>query len=111
MDITEEIGNRIRSYRRDKKMSQEELAEVSNLHSSYIGQLERGIKTPSVDTIYKITKGLDVTMSDFLRNIETFDTEEETYAMKSYILIEQETHHDQRHLYEIIKNIIALKSK
>ena len=50
-------------------------------------------------------------MSDFLRNIETFDTEEETYAMKSYILIEQETHRDQRHLYEIIKNIIALKSK
>ncbi|WP_049945014.1 helix-turn-helix domain-containing protein [Butyrivibrio sp. AC2005] len=111
MDITEEIGNRIRFYRKDRKLSQEELAEMSDLHPSYIGQLERGIKTPSVDTIYRITKGLDVTMSDFLKNIETFDTDEDTWAMKSYLLIEQEKLGDQRHLYEIIKNIIALKSK
>ncbi|MCR5343437.1 MAG: helix-turn-helix domain-containing protein [Butyrivibrio sp.] len=111
MDITVEIGNRIRFYRKDRKLSQEELAEISELHPSYIGQLERGIKTPSVDTIYKITKGLDVTMSDFLKNIETFDTDEDTYAMKSYLLIEQENLSDQRHIYEIVKNIIALKNK
>jgi transcriptional regulator with XRE-family HTH domain len=111
MDITEEIGNRIRYYRKDRKLSQEELAEISGLHSSYIGQLERGIKSPSVDTIYKITKGLDVTMADFLRNIEMFDTDEDTYAMKSYLLIEQENESDQKHLYEIIKNIVAFKAK
>ncbi len=111
MDITVEIGNRIRFYRKDRKLSQEELAEISELHPSYIGQLERGVKTPSVDTIYKITKGLDVTMSDFLKNIETFDTDEDTYAMKSYLLIEQENLSDQRHIYEIVKNIIALKNK
>lgn len=109
MDITAEIGNRIKFYRKDRNLSQEQLAEMSDLHPSYIGQLERGIKTPSVDTIYKISKGLDVTMADFLKNIELLDTGEDTYAIKSYLLIEQEEASDQKHIYEIIKHIIAMK--
>lgn len=111
MDITAEIGNRIKFYRKDRNLSQEQLAEISELHPSYIGQLERGIKTPSIDTIYRITKGLDVSMSDFLKSIENVDTDEDTYAMKAYMLIEQEKASDQKHLYDIIKQIIAMRGK
>ncbi|WP_051204644.1 helix-turn-helix domain-containing protein [Butyrivibrio sp. VCD2006] len=111
MDITTEIGNRIRFHRKERKISQEELALQSELHPSYIGQLERGVKTPSIDTIYKITKSLDITMSDFLKNIETVDNAEDSYAMKTYLLIEQEPMHDQKNIYEIIKNILKLKGK
>ena len=111
MDITTEIGNRIRFYRKERKISQEELALQSDLHPSYIGQLERGTKTPSIDTIYKITKSLDITMSEFLKSIETIDTAEDSYAMKAYYLIEQESLNDQKSIYEIIKKILSLKSK
>lgn len=111
MDITAEIGNRIRFYRKERKISQEELALQSELHPSYIGQLERGVKTPSIDTIYKITKSLDITMSEFLKSIETVDNAEDSYAMKAYYLIEQENMHDQKHIYEIVKTILALKTK
>lgn len=109
MDITKEIGSRIRFHRKNKNLSQEELAGICNLHSSYIGQLERGIKTPSVDTVYRIVKSLDLTMADFLRNIENFDTKEDTFAMKSYMLIEKESLENQKRIYEIIKQIIEFK--
>lgn len=40
MDITQEVSARIRYYRNEKKISQEKLSEMSDLHPSYIGQLE-----------------------------------------------------------------------
>lgn len=51
MVVTQEIGNRIRYYRTLKEISQEKLSELSSLHPSYIGQLERGEKTPSIETL------------------------------------------------------------
>ncbi len=111
MDITTEIGNRIRFYRKERKISQEELALQSDLHPSYIGQLERGVKTPSINTVYKITKSLDISMSEFLGSIEAVDNSEDSYAMKTYYLIEQESLHDQKNIYEIVKSILALKGK
>ncbi len=110
MDITAEVGSRIRYHRKERKLSQEELAERSGLHPSYIGQLERGIKKPTIDSLYKITKGMDMSISDFLKDLEIVDKDSENFAVKSYLLIEQEQASDQRHLFEIIKQIIALKS-
>ena len=42
MNISYIIGERLRSYRRQKGWSQELLAEHADLHATYIGQLERG---------------------------------------------------------------------
>ena len=41
-DPTHIVGMRIKCFRVRKKFSQEKLAELSNLHMTYIGQLERG---------------------------------------------------------------------
>ncbi len=111
MDITAEIGSRIRHHRRERKLSQEKLAEKSGLHPSYIGQLERGEKKPTIDSLYKITKGMDLSVSDFLKDLEIVDGDPESFAVKSYLLIEQEQASDQRRLYEIIKRIIEFKGK
>ena len=109
MEITQEVGARIRYFRTEKKISQEKLSELSDLHPSYIGQLERGEKTPSVETIYKITQGLDMSLSDFFVNLESVaGKSDETYAMKSYKLIEYQPANDQRHLYNILNEIISM---
>jgi transcriptional regulator with XRE-family HTH domain len=42
MDITKKFGERIRQIRKQQKMSQNELAEKSALHRTYIGAVERG---------------------------------------------------------------------
>ncbi len=111
MNITEEVGSRIRHQRKRRKLSQEQLAEKSDLHPSYIGQLERGIKTPTIDTLYRITKGMNLSLSDFLKDLEIVDKGGENYAVKSYLLIEQINEADQKHLYEIVKHIMDMRRR
>lgn len=109
MDITQEVGARIRYYRTEKKISQEKLSEISSLHPSYIGQLERGEKTPSIETIYKITRGLDMSLTDFFHDFELVtDDYEETYALKAYRLIEYQPARTQKKLYNVINEILTI---
>ncbi|MCR4401338.1 MAG: helix-turn-helix domain-containing protein [Firmicutes bacterium] len=56
----EHTGGRIRRLRRLRRMTQEDLAELAGLHVSYVGQLERGQRTPSVKTLDAIAKALQV---------------------------------------------------
>ncbi len=105
MNISEEIGNRIRYQRKKRNLSQEELAEMSDLSTSFIGQLERGSKQPTIDSLYKITNSFGMSLSDFLRDIDYVYKDEDSYGIKSYVLIEQVHLSDQRHIYEIVKHI------
>lgn len=57
------VGERIRRFREEQNMSQEELAFESDIHSAYIGKIERGEKCPTIETLYKISKGLNIPIS------------------------------------------------
>lgn len=58
------FGLRIRELRHNRSISQEELAIKSNLHRTYISDIERGARNVSLDNIYKIAIALDVTLKD-----------------------------------------------
>ncbi|MGI2905496.1 helix-turn-helix domain-containing protein [Tolypothrix sp. VBCCA 56010] len=64
------LGLEIQRRRIHKGWSQEYLAEVTGLHRTYISQLERGLKSPSVRVLSHITQALSVTMSEFLQTVE-----------------------------------------
>jgi transcriptional regulator with XRE-family HTH domain len=53
------FGNAVRHFRAEAGFSQEELAFLANLHRTYISQLERGIKSPSLKVISQLAKGLN----------------------------------------------------
>ena len=55
-DIAKVIGQRIRNYRTQKGLSQEKLAELAGCHPTYIGQLERGEKNATLESVEKIRK-------------------------------------------------------
>ena len=44
-------------------MSQEDLALRAEINPAYFGQVERGLKCPTIDTLYKISKALDVSLA------------------------------------------------
>ena len=73
MILNKELGLRIRNYRKQKKLSQEQLAEMCGLHPTYIGQVERGEKNVTIESLYRITSALEISLSDLFQNIEFFE--------------------------------------
>jgi len=60
------IGRRVREARLKLGLTQERLAARANLHYSYIGQVERGNKVPSLKTLSKIAKALNLKVEDLI---------------------------------------------
>lgn len=54
------LGRKIKEARKAKKISQEKLAEILDIHVTYVSQLERGEKAPALDTLLRISKVLEV---------------------------------------------------
>lgn len=52
------FGRVISELRREARLSQEELADRCSLHRTYISQLERGLKSPSLATVEKLASTL-----------------------------------------------------
>ena len=75
--ISELIGARIRTLRASRKMSQEELALAAGLTPAYLGRVERGEKCPSIETIYKISLGLNIPMTEIIDISNTHTTAKE----------------------------------
>lgn len=65
--ITLAVGNQIKYFRRLRDMSQEELALRANLNPAYFGQVERGLKCPTIDTLCKVAKALEVSPAELLQ--------------------------------------------
>lgn len=65
-DIRSRLGNKIKRIRQKKKMSQETLAFESNLHRTYISDVERGVRNVSIINIEKIARALNVTLKQLM---------------------------------------------
>ncbi|HSR69307.1 MAG TPA: helix-turn-helix transcriptional regulator [Acidobacteriota bacterium] len=66
-----QLGHRIRMARKTKSITQERLAELAGLSTTYIGRLERGEKTPSIDTLVTLSGALEQSPLDLLIDLDT----------------------------------------
>lgn len=63
------VGTRIKQKRLEKSWSQEDFAEKVNLSAVYIGMIERGEKTPKLETFIRIVNTLNVTADELLVDV------------------------------------------
>ena len=70
MDITIFFGKNIKKIRKDRELSQERLAELSGLHRTYIGSVERGERNITLKNAYLIARALDVNLAKCLEERE-----------------------------------------
>jgi len=66
--ISKNFGKNLRIARKQKGISQEDLAYKIGFHRTYISMLERGIRTPSLVAIHKIAKELGVEILELIKN-------------------------------------------
>ena len=66
-NILIKFGEKVRDLRKERKLSQEQLAHVANVHRTYIGMIERAEKNITLLNIEKIATALDVSVDDLLK--------------------------------------------
>lgn len=66
MDINKVFGNKLKEIRAEMSITQEELALKCDMQPSHIGQLERGIKSPTLETLYRIAYGLNMSIAELV---------------------------------------------
>lgn len=65
-NIRKNFGIHLRKLRQEKKLTQEELADRAGMHFTYIGQIERGLRNPSLVNLHKLAKALKVSAGQLL---------------------------------------------
>ncbi len=109
-EITKLIGQRIRNYRIKLGLSQEKLAELCGCHPTYIGQIERAEKNPTVESIEKIAYALHVPMSKLFEKIGENNNCSDDIPLKCYELLASKSRSEQERLYQILLEIDKYKN-
>jgi transcriptional regulator with XRE-family HTH domain len=68
--VIETFSKVLRELRLKNKLSQEKLAELCDLDRTYISLLERGLRQPTLITIFKLASALNLSASEFIKQIE-----------------------------------------
>jgi transcriptional regulator with XRE-family HTH domain len=63
------LGNGVRKHRKVAALTQEGLAEKVDLNPVYVGQIERGLKVPTIDVLLRIAKALKVRVRDLVSDL------------------------------------------
>ena len=73
MNINTQLGMRIKYLRKQKGMSQEDLALESGVNKNYLSDLERGNRNPTVVVLEKIAYALGESLSSLFKGIQSFE--------------------------------------
>lgn len=63
------LGETVRAYRKKVGFSQEKMAEKAGLSTVFISRVERGIESPSMDSLVKISRALSVRVRDLVKDV------------------------------------------
>jgi transcriptional regulator with XRE-family HTH domain len=108
--VTKIIGERLRNRRKELGWSQEFTAEKADMHPTYIGQVERGEKNATIDSVTKICTALQYPMDSLFQHIVI--EESPTYiANECFEIINQQPKDDQEYLLFILQKMIEYKNK
>ncbi|RWJ58992.1 MAG: XRE family transcriptional regulator [Mesorhizobium sp.] len=67
MDMRKLVGRNVQRIRQRKRLTQEQLAEISGFSQQYISGLEKGRRNPTIITIYELAFALGVSHMDLVR--------------------------------------------
>lgn len=109
-DLAKAVGQRIRNYRTQKGLSQEKLAELCGCHPTYIGQLERGEKNATLESVEKIAAALEVSLSRLFEKLDGRENSTPDIPLACYEFLSSKSVEDQKQLYKILLEMDKYKT-
>jgi transcriptional regulator with XRE-family HTH domain len=64
------LGDELRKAREAAEMTQEELSFAAEIDRTYVSQLERNLKSPTVDVLFRICDAVGIAASEFIARVE-----------------------------------------
>ena len=108
--ITNLTGQRIQRFRAAKRLTQEKLALMAGIKPAYLGQIERGLKCPTVNTLHKLSMALELPLPELLDFDSEFPIKENVTALERIRLsIRGLSETDADHVATIIAEIVDMK--
>lgn len=68
--INQALARVVTRQRKIINISQEELAAIAGIHRTYVSQIERGLKSPTLPVLFKIAAALNINASEIILEIE-----------------------------------------
>jgi transcriptional regulator with XRE-family HTH domain len=109
IEIIEKTAKRIKFLRKERGLSQESLALASGLNISYIGNIERYLKCPTIDTLNRIASALNVSLSELLYFDEPREDAHSESLKRIEFSIKNLSDEDAMRVAEIVTEIVKIK--
>lgn len=106
------VGERIRSLREQRKLSQMRLGELAELHYTYIGRIERGENNVTMKSIEKVAVALDVPFEELFRFIHPLEKGRDEYYLSLIVSkFQGRSVADQKRAYELLSYMLEWKDE
>lgn len=99
------IGKNIRQCRLERRLSQEQLAEQVNVSANYIGMIERGEKTPSLETFLAVANALEVNADRLLWEVLKVGYQEKSNQLSQQLSALSSK--DRKRILAVVDTLIA----
>lgn len=103
----------MRKLRKERHMSQEQLALAADITTVYISEIERGLKNPTIVTIEMICEAMSITLADFFAYADKIKEPKEVsdaYLSQIMRILESKTEQEKKIYLQILKQVDKLQS-
>ena len=104
MDSNFNVGDRVRELRTKHGQSQEQLAFNADITPSYLGQIERNLKSPTVRVIERLCQSLGVSLADFFSTSPT-SSDIDPISLQIISQIANRSNEQKQHILGIVREV------
>jgi len=106
MDIKKEVGEKIKRFRKKNGFTQEKLAEIVDISSRNLSNIELGISYPKPETLEKIVIALDMTTEELFSNDNLKTNDELLNDINKFISEAKTDRLKLEKVYKILKTLV-----
>lgn len=103
------VGKRLKNYRNFRGLTQEALAEMADVHPTYLGQVERGEKNVTIESLEKIVASLGISFSQLFEGLDGREQTEDNIPLLCYEMIATCSPGEQEFIYKMLNDILKFK--